>query len=68
MPTFVRVTEIGGGVQWINLDHVRQLIVKKPVNELGAARTAILIDNNWVERRVEVSETPEEILAQVRAE
>jgi len=64
---FVRVTELGSGtVNWVNLDHVRQLIVKKPVKQLGAARTVVTIDSNWVERRLDVAETPEEILAQVQ--
>ena len=67
MPTFVRVTELGSGtVNWVNLDHVRQLIVKKPVKQLGPARTVVTIDSNWVERRLDVAETPEEILAQVQ--
>jgi hypothetical protein len=66
VPTFVRVTELDGGIHWINLDHVRQLVVKKPVKGMGKARTAVMIDNQWAERRIDVLETPEEILAQTR--
>lgn len=62
MGRFARVTEIGSGrVRWINLDHVRQIIEHKPVKGLPV-RTSIHIDNNWVEQRVHVTQTPEEIL------
>ena len=64
MPAFVRVTEQNGRVQWVNLDHVRQLLEKPPGKGPETARTTILIDNSWVERRIDVVETAEAILAQ----
>ena len=65
MSEFARVTELNGTVQWINLHHVRHLVVKKPVPKHPVV-TAVLVGNYWVERQVVVSETPEQILEQVR--
>ena len=51
-------------VHWVNLNHVRELIVK--VGKLGQPTlTEIHIDNNFVAKVFRVSETPEAILAQV---
>ncbi len=61
---FARVTETNGVVHWVNLNHVRELIVK--VGKLGQPTlTEIHIDNNFVAKVFRVSETPEAILAQV---
>jgi hypothetical protein len=60
---FARVTQQNGQVQWINLDHVRQIVVKEGRHG-SATLTAIHIDNSWVERVVTVVETPEAILSQ----
>jgi hypothetical protein len=65
MSRFARVTELNGTVQWINLHHVRHLVVKKPMQGHSTV-TAVLIGNSWVERQVLVTETPEEILASVQ--
>ena len=61
---FARVTETNGVVHWVNLNHVRELIVK--VGKLGQPTlTEIHIDNNFVAKVFRVSQTPEAILAQV---
>ena len=44
MPAFARVTEPNGTVQWINLDHVRQIVERKPTKGTPVA-TAINIGN-----------------------
>ena len=62
MPAFARVTEPDGTVQWINLDHVRQIVERKPIKGLPVV-TAVNIGNMWAERQVLVTQTPEEILA-----
>ena len=62
MPAFARVTEPNGTVQWINLDHVRQIVERKSMKGMPVA-TAINIGNMWAERQVLVTQTPEEILA-----
>lgn len=60
---FARVTDHDGKVHWVNLDHVRMIAELKPVKN-NTARTAIHIDSYWVERQLQVIETPEEILGQ----
>ena len=62
MTAFARVTELDGRVQWINLDHVRQIVVRKPMKGYPVV-TAVNIGNMWAERQVTVTQTPEEILA-----
>ena len=62
MTVFARVTELDGRVQWINLDHVRQIVERKPMNGHPVV-TAVNIGNMWAERQVMVTQTPEEILA-----
>ena len=62
MLRFARVTTIDGKVQWINLQHVRQIVEWKPMKGYEVV-TAIHIDNNWVERQILVTQRPEEILA-----
>ncbi|MFN3354366.1 MAG: hypothetical protein ACK4Z5_12215 [Brevundimonas sp.] len=67
MARFARVTEFGKGeVQWVNLEHVRQIVELKGVAD-QPVRTAVHIDNSWVERVLHVRETPEQILSQVEA-
>jgi len=63
-PVFARVTEQNGRVHWINLTHVRQLVVKEGRNGLLTV-TDVHIDSSWVERIVTVTEAPEAILSQV---
>ena len=62
MPAFARVTEPNGTVQWINLDHVRQIVEQKPIKGFPTV-TAVNIGNMWAERQVMVTQSPEEILA-----
>jgi hypothetical protein len=62
MTAFARVTELDGSVQWINLDHVRQIVERKPMKGFPVV-TAVNIGNMWAERQVTVTQTPEEILA-----
>lgn len=64
MKGFARVTELNGIVQWVNLDHVRRIVVGKPAGE-HAVVTKVHIDNSFVERLLTVTETPEQILASV---
>lgn len=65
MARFVRVTELfSDKVRWVNLDHVRQIVVRKP-NKHVAVHTSIHIDSSFSETRLDVSQTPEEILSQV---
>ena len=60
---FAKVTETNGTVHWVNLSHVRELVVK--VGRGGQPQlTEIHIDNNLVARVFRVVETPELILAQ----
>ena len=62
---FARVTETNGVVHWVNLNHVRELVVK--VGKYAEPTlTEVHIDNNFVARVFRVTETPETILAQVR--
>lgn len=61
-PLFVRVTEHGGKVQWVNLHYVRQLVEPKPGDRLKL--TTVCIGNSLLERQLLVQETAEEILAQ----
>jgi len=61
---FAKVTETNGVVHWINLNHVRELVVKDGKHG-EPTTTEVKIDNNWVEKSVRVTETPEDILAQV---
>jgi hypothetical protein len=64
MGRFVRVTEIGSDkARWINLDHVRQIIERKPFKGVPV-RTSIHIDSSFSETRIDVTQTPEEILSQ----
>jgi hypothetical protein len=64
MARFARVTEIETGkVHWINLDHVRQIIEQKPLKDVPV-HTSIHLDSSWSEQRLDVTQTPEEILAQ----
>lgn len=65
MPRFIRATEPKGKVHWVNLDHVR-LISVEPAAGSQPAMTAIHIDSYWVERRLLVVETPEQLLADPR--
>ncbi len=62
MTAFARVTELDGRVQWINLDHVRQIVERKPMKGFPVV-TSVCIGNMWAERQVMVTQTPEEILA-----
>ena len=62
MTAFARVTELDGRVQWINLDHVRQIVERKPMKGYPVV-TAVNVGNMWAERQVMVTQTPEEILA-----
>ena len=62
MTAFARVTELDGRVQWINLDHVRQLVERNPMKGFPVV-TAVNIGNMWAERQVLVTQTPDEILA-----
>ena len=62
---FAKVTETNGVVHWINLNHVRELIVKDGRHG-EPTTTEVKIDNNWVEKAFRVVETPEQILAQTR--
>jgi len=66
MPSFARVTELNGQIQWINLDHVRQIVERKPIKGSDVV-TAIHIGNAWIEREVLVIDRPEEILASARS-
>ena len=61
---FARVTETNGVVHWINLNHVRELIVK-PGKHGQPTTTEIHIDNQFVAKIFRVTETPEQILSQV---
>ena len=61
---FARVTETNGVVHWINLNHVRELIVK-PGKHGVPTTTEISIDNQFIARVFRVTETPEQILAQI---
>ena len=61
---FAKVTETNGVVHWINLHHVRELTVK--TGKHGAPTlTEVSIDNQLVAKVFRVTETPEQILAQV---
>ncbi|WP_428149145.1 hypothetical protein [Brevundimonas sp.] len=60
---FAKVTETNGRVHWVNLTHVRELIVK-PAKGDRPVLTEINIDNNAVASVFTVVETPEQILAQ----
>ena len=62
MTAFARVTELDGRVQWINLDHVRQIVERKPMKGYPVV-TVVNVGNMWAERQVMVTQTPEEILA-----
>lgn len=65
MPRFVRATEPKGTIHWVNLAHVRHLSVE-PAAGGKPATTTIHIDNWFVERRLTVVETPEQLLADAR--
>ena len=60
---FAKVTETNGTVHWVNLTHVRELVIR-PGKPGVPTLTEIRIDNNWVERTFQVVETPEAILFQ----
>ena len=62
---FARVTEEHNGVvHWINLNHVRELIVKEGKHGQPTT-TEVSIDNQFVAKTFRVTETPEQILSQV---
>lgn len=65
MKGFARVTELNGVVQWVNLDHVRRIVVGKPIGE-NSVVTKVHIDNSFVEKLLTVTETPEQILGQAK--
>jgi hypothetical protein len=54
MTAYARVTELDGRVQWINLDHVRQLVERMPMKGFPVV-TAVNIGNTWAERQVLVN-------------
>jgi hypothetical protein len=62
---FARVTEeLNGVVHWINLNHVRELVVKE--GKRGQPTTTeVNIDNQFVAKTFRVTETPEQILSQI---
>lgn len=64
-PVFAKVTETNGVVHWINLNHIRELIVKDG-KHCQPTLTEVSIDNQFVAKVFRVKETPEAILAQVR--
>lgn len=61
---FAKVTETNGVVHWINLNHVRELIVKSGKHGQPTT-TEVSIDNQFVAKVFRVTETPEQILRQV---
>lgn len=61
---FSKVTETNGVVHWINLKHVRELVVKDGKHGQPSL-TEVHIDNNFVAKVFRVTETPEAIMAQV---
>lgn len=62
MGRFARVTEVDADrVHWVNLDHVRQLVVVKQARG-PSMMTRIQIDSGWGEQSLHVTQTPEEIL------
>ncbi|MEC8533063.1 MAG: hypothetical protein VXZ00_03595 [Pseudomonadota bacterium] len=62
---FAKVTETNGVVHWINLNHVRELIVMDG-NQGQPTLTEVSIDNQFVAKVFRVRETPEMILTQAR--
>jgi hypothetical protein len=66
-PIFAKVTEPNGVAHWINVNHVRELIVK--TGKFGTPTlTQVNIDNHYVAKVFQVTEAPEDILAQIRAD
>lgn len=57
---FARVTETNGVVHWVNLNHVRELVVKVGKGDTPTL-TEVHIDNNVVAKVFRVTETPETI-------
>jgi hypothetical protein len=61
---FAKVTETNGVVHWVNLNHVRELVVKVGKHS-EPTLTEVHIDNNFVAKVFRVTETPETILERV---